>query len=411
MFPTQLNKEAAIFGLILIVILGMNLPVIQFALNNDAIGIVVSLALFVFGGRETKQKVNYLLLLLLLLFEFICYRLHIQSLHFLSIAFLLCIIYYGFTKRFSYIAFICLLLFSTIFNKLFEHLSAEIKQSLCYSAFVTLRNVIEIDKIEGITFFIKQTKITVDTACMGLSMFKSGLLTASVLLTLEERKHKLYYSIFQIILFCCVVIILNIISNYFRIISLILFQCTEENLLHHTIGLVCFGLYQVAPMLFLIRYFKPKIQEVTIEKTKPNYLIIFISIIVVFITSLEMKSKKNNNLLTHLSPEYPLSKGKWVNEDVFKIELPNRLIYIKTPLHKPLICWTGDGYKITETKEIIRNGDKIWFNKMVKNNQVYHSYWWYESGDKKYTSYIEVMFIRLVYNEEIRLINETIAVN
>lgn len=411
MFPTQLNKEVAFFSLILIAIIGMNIPVIQFALNNDAIGILASLALFVFGGRTTTQKVNYLLLLLLLFFEFVCYRLHIKSLHFLSIAFLLCIIYYGFTKRFSYIAFICLILFSTIFNKLFEHLSAEIKQSLCYSAFVTLRNVIEIDKIEGVTFFIKQSKVTVDTACMGLSMFKSGLLMAALLLTLEEKKQRLYYSILQIIVFCCIVIVLNITSNYFRIISLILFQCTEENLLHHTIGLICFALYQVAPMLFLIRYFKPKTHELTIEKTKPKYQLIFISIIVVFITSLEMKNDKNVDLLTNLSPEYPIAKGKWINEDVFKIDLPNKLIYIKTPLHKPLICWTGDGYKIIETKKLTRNGETIWFNKMVKNNNIYYSYWWYESGTKKYTSYIEVMFIKLIYNKEIRLINETVVVN
>lgn len=411
MFPIQLNKEATFIGLILMVIIGINIPVIQFALNNDAIGIVVSLALFVFGGRVTKQKVNYLLLLLLLFFEFVSYRLHIQSLHFLSIAFLLCIVFYGFTQRFSFIAFICLLLFSTIFNKLFEHLSAEIKQSLCYSAFITLKNVIQIDKIEGITFFIKQTKITVDTACMGLSMFKSGLLTAVVLLTLEEKKSKLNYSIIQILLFCCIVIVLNIISNYFRIVSLILFQCTEDNVLHHTIGLVCFGLYQVVPMLYLIRYFKPKILETQIIKTKPNYAIILVSVSAVLITSLEMKNKKNSDLLHNLSPEYPIAEGKWINEDVFKIDLPNRLIYIKTPLHKPLICWTGDGYKIIETKEVIRKGEKIWFNKMVKNNQEYHSYWWYESGNKKYTSYIEVMLVRLIYNKEIRLINETNTVN
>jgi hypothetical protein len=68
-----------------------------------------------------------------------------------------------------------------------------------------------------------------------------------------------------------------------------------------------------------------------------------------FITSLELKPK-NDNLLTNLNPEYNIKNGIWVNDEVFKIATPNKLIYIKTPSHKPLICWTGNGYTIMESK-------------------------------------------------------------
>jgi hypothetical protein len=34
-----------------------------------------------------------------------------------------------------------------------------------------------LDRIEGVNFYINNAKITIDTACMGLSMFKTGLLT------------------------------------------------------------------------------------------------------------------------------------------------------------------------------------------------------------------------------------------
>ena len=49
----------------------------------------------------------------------------------------------------------------------------------------------------------------------------------------------------------------------------------------------------------------------------------------------------------------------------------------------------------------------IWFNKMEKDNVNYQSLWWYECDGKKYTSFIEVMLIRLMYGKPIRLINET----
>jgi exosortase N len=411
MLSISWNTKIIICCITLIVLIGVNSSIILFAANNDFFGILFSLLLFIIGGRPTTIKVNYVLIILLLFFEFVSFRLHTKSLHFLSIAILVCIVYYGFTRKFSYISFICILLFSTIFNKLFDHLTTEIKQSLCYYVFLTLKNFITIEKIEGVNFYINQAKISIDTACMGLSMFKTGLLTGAVLLTLEERKQKKYYSILSIILFSILVIILNIISNYFRIICLILLNCTKENALHHAVGLACFIVYQVVPMLFLIRYFKPKIKETQTSISQPNYKLLLVLSIVVFWTSFEIKNTKNDAILKNLSPEYCISEGKWINEDVFKIVKNNQLIYIKSPIHKPLICWTGDGYKIIETKKIMRNHQQIWFNKMEKDNKMYYSYWWYECGTKKYTSFVEVMFMKLIYNEPIRLINETQQVN
>ena len=111
-----------------------------------------------------------------------------------------------------------------------------------------------------------------------------------------------------------------------------------------------------------------------------------------------------------ITPEQLFLEKKY-NDIGFKINKADTLIYIKDAMHKPLICWTGDGYKITDSKEIVFQNQKIWFNKMEKNGIQYHSYWWYESGNKKYTSYVEVMWQKLLYNKPIRLINETIRVN
>lgn len=385
----------------------MNYNIVNFGIESDFIGIIFSAILFFIGGRKTSFKVNYLLFPLILIFEFVSFRLHTKSLHFLSLLLFICLIYYHYTKKFSFIAFICALLFSSLFNKFFEHLTTEIKQNLCQWVYFTLKNFITIDKIEGVNFYINGAKITIDTACMGLSMFKTGLLTGALLLTLEEKKQHKYFGILQIIFFCVIVIILNILSNYFRIVSLILLNCTKENMLHHTVGLVCFIVYQVFPMLFLIRFFKPKNYENSSSEnhSKTIYLLLIYSII--FITSLEMKNEKNDAILENLNPKYNVAAGKWIDKEVFKINTSDTLIYIKTPSHKPLICWTGDGYKIIESKEIMVKNETIWYNVMEKNNIKYVSYWWYDCGEKKYTSFVEVMFMKLIYNKPIRLINET----
>ena len=273
--------------------------------------------------------------------------------------------------------------------------------------YLTLKNFIPITKIEGVNFYINNAKVSIDTACMGLSMFKTGLLFGAFLLTLEERKNQKHFNILQISFFCCIVVILNIISNYFRIITLVLFNCIEENILHHAIGIMCFVFYQIVPILYLMRFFNPKKEDITRNSFLPKFSPLIIATGILFITSLEIKREQNYSLLENLNPNYNIKKGVWINNEVFKIVTPKTLIYIKTPIHKPLICWTGNGYKIIESKEIIRSNEKIWLTKLEKNNIRYFSYWWYEYDNKKYTSLIEVLLLKLFHNKTVRLINET----
>ncbi|KAF2515145.1 exosortase N [Flavobacterium foetidum] len=401
------NKPILAVILLILPLLILNSEILAIAVNNDFIGIIVSLFLFFVGGRKTNFRINYILFALILVLEFVSYRLNTKSVHFLALVLLLCLIFHYFTQRFSFIAFICIILFSTIFNTFFIHLTSEIKQNLCYAVYLTLKNFINIDKIEGVSFYINHSKITIDTACMGLSMFKTGLLSCAVLMTLEEQKQKHYYSILQIILLCVLTVVLNILSNYFRIITLVLLNCTQENLLHHSVGLACFVIYQIVPLLLIVRHFKPKITNSNRNETHPKIYFAGLSFLLVLIVSLKISHQKTTEPLIKIPQEYKNEKGSWVNNEVYKINPKDYLIYIKTPGHNPLICWTGNGYKILETKKVSINNDDIWLNKMEKNNQIYYSYWWYKCGSKKYTSFAEVMFMKLLYNEPVILINQT----
>lgn len=406
---SQNIKLIVILSIVLLLI--WNHAVISFGFEADFFGMFFSLVLFFTGGRKTTAKVNYLLIVLILIFEFVSYRLHTKSLHFLSLMLLICLVYYEFTNKFSFIALICLLLFSSLFNTFFEHLTAEIKQVLFENVYWMLKKFLDIEKTEGVTFFINGAKITIDTACMGLSMFKTGLLIGAVLLTFEEQKQKLFYSIGQIVLICIAIVFLNIISNYFRIITLILLNCTEENTLHHSIGLLCFMVYQVLPMLVLIRYIKPKNRGVDVVENKSNIVVLGIAVIIIAVVSFEIKKEANLEILENLNPKYDVNTGQWIHKEVFKIETDKTLIYIKSPSHKPLICWTGTGYKIIASRQIEVEHEKIWYNKMVKDNVKYQSLWWYECDGKKYTSFMEVMLMRLIYGKSVRLINETSVIN
>ncbi|MDL2145277.1 exosortase N [Flavobacterium tructae] len=402
-----LHKKPILAVFAILLLFAINSKILLLNLDNDFLGILGSLCLFIVGGRKTSFRINYFLVLSILLLEFISWRLNTKSVHFLSILLFLCLVFHYFTGKFSFIAFICLVLFSTLFSAFFAHLTSEIKQGLCYIVYLTLKNFIPINKIEGVNFYINNAKITIDTACMGLSMFKTGLLFGAILMTLEERRLKQYYGVFQILSFCLLIIALNITSNYFRIVTLIFFNCTQENFLHHAIGLICFTVYQIIPMLFIIKYIKPKIKNNDANKIKPKILIVLASFTVFLATSIKIKNETETNFHQEVSSEYHTKKGSWVNKEVFKIETAEKLTYIKTPFHNPMVCWTGSGYKIIESKKVLINKEEIWFNKMEKDNQNYTSYWWYESNGKKYSSLIEVLLIKLIYGQPIFLINET----
>jgi exosortase N len=407
-----ISKNKIVLAVLAILIVFVsNSKILLSGLNTDFFGILISFSLFVIGGRESSFKINYFLIILILLLEFISYRLNTKSVHFLAVILFLCLVFHYFTGKFSFIAFICIVLFSTLFSTFFVHLTSEIKQSLCYVVYLTLKNFIPIQKIEGVNFYINNAKITIDTACMGLSMFKTGLLSGAILLTLEERKQKQHYGIFQILAFCILIIFLNIISNYFRIITLIFFNCTQENALHHIIGLICFTFYQILPMLLIIQYIKPKFTNNVVQARQPNTSIVVISFLLIMITSAKIKNENSANFLKDVESNYNTKKGEWVNHEVFKIETAGKLTYIKTPSHNPLVCWTGDGYKIIKTNKILIGKEEICFNKMEKNNAKYDSYWWYECDGKKYTSYIKIMYLKLLYNKPIFLINETVKTN
>jgi hypothetical protein len=66
-------------------------------------------------------------------------------------------------------------------------------------------------------------------------------------------------------------------SNYFRIVTLIILDCTQENTLHHLVVTV-FWIYQV-PMVLIINYFKPKINEIEVANFQSKRIPIILTFV------------------------------------------------------------------------------------------------------------------------------------
>src|SRR4051812_35201356 len=108
-----IQHKKIIFVVITMLLLLLNYSILINGLDANFFGILFSIALFVIGGRKTNLNLNYPLFGLIFILEFISFRLHTKSLHFLALAIFTCLLYYNFTGKFSFIAFFCVILFSS----------------------------------------------------------------------------------------------------------------------------------------------------------------------------------------------------------------------------------------------------------------------------------------------------------
>jgi exosortase N len=402
----KIEKMAITLWLAAAVLIFCNLKIIENGFSNDFFGIVLSILLFVFDSKPANHKIANGLLLFLGLLGFITWQLQTASLHFLAVLILLTILFFATTGRFSTIGFFCLLLFSSIFGKIFDTSTTEIKQFLCKIAYHSLKNFIKIDKIEGVCFYISNKQISIDTACMGLSMLKIGFLFCAYLIVLKQKQQQKVYNYVQIIGLFIISLMLNLLGNYFRIVILVLMGCTTNNLLHQAIGLSCFLVYEVVPLILIFRYFKPKNEPILFE-AKKHLSKIILSFILLFAMTHWMKQPFQNNSINEVLVKYNFKSGKWIKKDVYRVLTTTEIIYIKKPIHNPLICWTGSGYKILSSqKKLLKNGN-VWHISLEKNNKKHLSYWWYECDGETETSFVFVMLKSIFCQKPVWLINRT----
>ena len=253
------------------------------------------------------------------------------------------------------------------------------------TAVTSIGNIIRID---GFDFYI-------DQACAGLNMLNISLLVAvfvisSKLKTMDKDLRPVGY--LGIIL---ITIFLNLASNYFRIMAIVLFKIMPGTALHDGIGIISLIVYVLIPLMFLAPHYigkiartHPKIQEQKFNKPRflKPYLHIGLFCAIMYTTyfyKTAVPVRHDNKAITMNG----FNKSKLENE-VLKFENPDALIYMKpcnfySPEHNPMICWTGSGYEFTFIKKEIYSGVEIYTGMLVKGKDKLYTSWWFDDGQTK----------------------------
>lgn len=282
-------------------------------------------------------------------------------------------------------------------------------------------------------------EFNVDTACIGLNMFNTGLAVMLLMIGFSEQRTKNKLNVYSLLIIFTATIFCLILTNLFRIVGLVLFKSPPETLQHDLIGIASLILYTLLPIYFLITFLQKKqkliiptkiklakksslkIEDLGVcnkdakNKTssfKRNALLTILTSILLITISTIVKSEKKESIKDEKLARLVL-KGfeKQFKEDgVVEFSKNNVLIYIKPSAkgyasdHPPSICWQGAGFKLEEITEIEIDNHKILSAILKKEDFIQYTAWWYDNGTDKT---INQWKWRLTKGESYRIVNVT----
>jgi exosortase N len=357
--------------------------------SNFLIGLCLLPFIIFIDGR---QRINYLYLIAVTMFAALAYFYHLKLFYFFAIAFYLIFLLEVFIGRINTLILFLVLLMSPVFLQMAVILGFPIRLHLSQWAGELLSFAGLDIQVEGNLMVMNGFNFTVDEACMGLNMLAISMLMGCFMISHQYRTFRKKLSLSHLTIFFLVVFILNIVSNLFRIICLVLFKILPENPLHEGMGILCLVVYVMIPLYFLAQYMMQRFgkpfgsnhEERTVSKlTNRTLIALSTSIMLIGFT---INPGRAAAIVPHAKAKLLDMQAIEMENGITKLSNDKLLIYVK-PIpeffsgeHTPLFCWKGSGYQFKRiTKENI-SGHDLYFGVLTKGNIELHTAWWYTNG-------------------------------
>jgi exosortase N len=348
------------------------------------------------AGRST-----YILLGSAVLFLALCFLFPVKAFFFFSVGFTILLLVNQYIGRTGFEAIVVLFLCSPLFGAAAEIFSFPIRLQLSSIAGTVLSFFTSDVSVRGNTILYAGREYAVDPACMGLSMLTVSFSLGLLLLGFFGRKAGRSLNWWQVLLFLSLVFLLNMISNLCRIIMLVLFDINPGTAGHEAAGLVCLLVYVFIPTIRLARSGIEKfgtVEKIQSGTNRITPLIFLLLLPVVILAWLNIKSSdtyKQYHTSLHNVNGYALSIFA---PGVIKAENPSSLVYIKylrafyDSEHHPMLCWAGSGFEFRKVQEEKIKGRMVYTARLIRDNEVLYSAWWYSNGYKNTNSQFQWRF-------------------
>ena len=341
------------------------------------------------GSRSLRFLIPALLFTLLAIF------IPAKSSLFFTLVFTILLLFENFIGKISLNFFFVLLLLSPLFKFFSDTLSFPLRLWLSDTVAKTItlagmhaRAAGNIITIDGYDFYI-------DQACAGLNMLSISLLICLFILSYHQKKNERYLSFYSLLTMLILTFLLNIVSNFFRIMMIVIFKIMPGTAMHDLVGMSTLIVYVILPLIALSGPFVQRFGKINPEKKDratahllryPVLHFMFFGVIIF----LSIHSAENLQT-AHSNSKHITLKGyqkTFLQNNVLKFESKEALIYMKptsfyAPEHNPMICWTGSGYEFQLIKKEIIKGTEIYTGTLLKGNDKIYASWWFDNGNMK----------------------------
>ena len=372
-------------------------------IQNEWIYITCSLVLVILNRSEVSYSpFNIISGTLVLLCAISTWLLDYRSLLFLTTLSAVILLAGSYTRRDVMLPMLLVWLTSPALHSFLHGYSALIKQQLAIGVYTIAGKMIAIQSAGQGILHTSAGGITINDGCMGLDMLKVNFFIAVMVLFLKERKLKIQHSPGQVFFLLLVSIVLNMVSNIFRIIILVWSGEVQDGLTHQAIGMVCFAFYNVLPLIWITDRLRGK--ALVIGNPPPARSPWLRMVILTFLWVILIARPETANMMLPVAEKIARKRNmrlEMISDDVIKLSDAKRIIYIKSVSHSPMICWTGDGYQILPQQKT----KTYTHDQLIKKDELLNSYWWYQCGTQKTSSLLNAIVTGVMSAQPVQLVN------
>lgn len=362
---------------------------------NFILGIGLLILPFTFQFR--KQIFSNRYLVPTLFFALLSLILPAQSTIYFSIVFTVLLLFENFIGKTNIASLFILIIVSPLFKFFSDTLGFPLRLWLSKIVAQTMTFVGMQAKSAGNIIYIDEYEFYIDQACAGPNMLHVSLLIGIFMLSAQQKKQQQIVPLFSYTFFLSLIFILNICSNFSRILLIVIFKIMPGTMLHEFVGILSMLVYVILPLFYLskifVRYLGKPDQNVSEQfwgklwtrSSNPTLQIGLLVLLALLI--LRPKSAETANAIV-LTTNIPGYKKTSLKHQVTKFENSRAIIYFKptpfyAPEHNPMICWTGSGYEFKFIEKRTIKGVEIYTGILEKGKDKLYSAWWFDNGQVK----------------------------
>lgn len=399
------------------------LPVLSkfFQLNFEAIIGIMCVPFVLSFKKQAKYPIKWALISIAFIILY-CFT-GVMTANYFALGFLIFFLLENTFGGINWPSIALLFIVSPFFNYIIQVFSFPLRIQLTKWAVAVLKIIHPKLEAHGNVIQNGEISFSVDPECMGLNLIIFSLAVGLVLLVHFQKSTTVALNFWKTTLFILLLLFLTNLGNFFRIVTITLFQSKPGTLSHEVIGLFCLIVYTLIPIYFATKiYFakKQKGDQTPLQQNPISKQTIFIYLpIIISVFILNFTGPKGNHSKVDDKYQSIQLKGyekSVASTNIIKLENDSVLIYIKPPVgffgadHSPKICWSGSGYKLKNQKETQLEQYLIQTSELIdKEDNILYTAWWFDNGSDKTGLQLEWRTKSLNGAAPFRLINVTTA--